>query len=644
MKTNLTTYHVLPPLKGHEIELARDAEQLLERGICTDIAFMMTLVPESDPPVDKANILAERFIAFRDAFQGDPSRVGILAQATIGHGWEPDEPASFQTIIRPDGSAAYQMCPLDVAFRDYIRKAFTTLAALQPAFLMIDDDFRMLSGRNGCYCPLHLDAIRQASGETFDRESLLARLREDASMAKAFDQVLLDSLMTLASDIREAIDAVNPTIPGSFCACYGDIRHAIPLSQKLAGNDNPPMVRINNARYLCPEMRSFPIRMYHGAVQIAALGNDITVLAETDPYPHNRYSTGANLLHSHYTGSLFEGCHGAKHWLTRIETYQPASGTCYRSILEEHHEFYETLFQSVQASEPTDYVAVALPSSPYFNPAPDQGDNSGATKTWGQLLGVMGLPCNYAKVNELPAMMTGEEAALFSDRDIETLLQNGVLLEGEAAEILCQRGFSNDLGVDAEPWEGKRVSGECWEGTTLCPSHRYTKLTVTHPETRIGATLTHRQSGVSESVMELGAALTLFENARGGRVVILSGSLNAQHAMASFGYYDEDRKRQLVAMLSWITRAELPFYYPGDAEVYLKLRRFHDGRYLLGLFNLGHDPLETIPLLSSHKLTVVESLTAEGTWQNVCYEKDRLHTSLLPAQPKVLRITCQPNV
>ena len=180
--------------------------------------------------MNKAKILGDHFTAFRDVFTGDASRLGILAQATIGHGWIPDEPATFQQIIRPDGSPAYQMCPLDPAFQDYIRATFRRLAALKPAFFMIDDDFRLLTGRNGCYCPLHLAEIGRRLGRTFTREALLDTLRTDAGVARSYDALLLDSLLQLAGVIRKAIDETDPSLPGSFCACYGDIRHAGRLS------------------------------------------------------------------------------------------------------------------------------------------------------------------------------------------------------------------------------------------------------------------------------------------------------------------------------------------------------------------------------------------------------------------------------
>lgn len=640
MTRDLTTFHVMPLLPGREAELAADASRLLETGVCTHVACIMTLVPESDPPVDKAKILGERFLTFRRAFAGDASRVGILAQATIGHGWTPDEPAPFQKIVRPDGTPAYQMCPLDTAFREHIRGAFRHLASLRPAFFMIDDDFRLLTSRNGCYCPLHLAAIGERLGKTFTRETLLDTLRQDSTAAHAYDALLLDCLMRLAGIIREAIDATDPAIPGSFCACYGDIRHAGLLARRLAGTGVRPIIRINNARYLCGEMRTFPVRMYQGAAQIAGFESDVTILAETDPCPHNRYSTGAHLTHAHYTGSLLEGCRGAKHWLTRIHVYQPASGVAYREILTRYHNFYEVLAQAVCESVPAGFVAAALPSVPRFNPAPDLGNSGGSGKSWSAVMGVLGLPCNFARMADLPAMMTGEDTVLFSDDDLRQLLASGLLLDGPAAEALCQRGFAEMIGVRAKPWDGLSVSGERWGTTILARDLRYTRLEPLGSGTRIHSTLLHRASGVSEEFHEIGAAVTLFENAAGGRVAVLAASCGFGNSLTAPGlsFYNEDRKRELVELLSFVCGQPLSFYYPGDAEVYLKHRRFADGRHLLALFNLGHDPLETIPLVSSHPLAGVEALAPDGVWQEIEFNNDHLQTSLLPATPQVFRI------
>lgn len=640
----LKTLHVVPLLPGRERDLAVDAEALVNSGVCTDIAAIMTLVPEGDPPEDKARILGARFTAFREAYTGDASRLGILAQATIGHGWTPDEPSKYQTIIRPDGTPAYQMCPLDRAFQQYIRDAFRHLAMLRPAFVMIDDDFRLLTGRNGCFCPLHLEETERRLGRALTREQLVDLLRREATTAREYDALLLDSLMRLAGVIRDAIDEADPSLPGSFCACDGDIRHAGPLARRLAGAGNLPIVRINNARYLSPEMRTLPIRMYQGAAQIAGLDPDVTVLAETDTCPHNRYSTGAHLMHAHYTGSILEGCHGAKHWLTRTHAFQPASGAAYRAILTQYHGFYQALFQAVRQSAPADCVAAPLPSVPFFNSAPDHGNSGGSARTWSAVMGVLGLPCNYARMPTLPVMMTGEDVQLFPDEDLRRLLNEGLLLDGTAAEALDRRGFADAMGVRAGPWTGPTVSAERWGEIVLRGDARYSRLEALGARTRVHSTLLHRTSGVSETFSELGPAVTLFESMAGGRVAVLAASCGAGLSLTAPGrsFYDSDRKRELVELLAFVCGRPLAFYYPGDAEVYLKLRRFADGRYLVALFNLGHDPLDVIPLSSPYAIARSETLAPDGTWQGVACSGGCLQTSLLPAAPKVFRITADP--
>ncbi|MEA4889219.1 MAG: hypothetical protein VB070_07120 [Clostridiaceae bacterium] len=635
----LKTLHVMPLLPGYEAELAADAENLVKSGVCTDIACIMTLVPEGNPPVNKAEILGSHFLAFRKAYKGDISRLGILVQATIGHGYVPDEPSDYQKIVRPDGSPIYQMCPLDPAFQDYIREMISYLASLRPAFIMIDDDYRLLTGRNGCFCPLHLAETGRRLGRSLTRESLIDLLRQDSGIAHLYDDVLLDSLMRLAGIIREAMDETDPAMPGSFCTCYGDVRHAGPIAGKLAGRGNPRVVRINNARYLSPEMRTFPVRMYHGAAQIASLDADITILAETDTCPQNRYSTAAALMHAHYTGSILEGCHGAKHWITRTRTYQPASGAAYRAIFSKYHGFYETLFKAVQESKPDGYVAAALPSVSFFNAAPDFGDRCGSEKTWGALLGVLGLPCNYARMPDLPVMLTGEDVDLFTDADLRQLMRNGLLLEGRAAEKLCRRGFAADIGVMAEAFRGPRVSAERWGQRMLGPDTTYTILHPLEPETRAPAILLHRKSGVSETFTEIGPAATLFRNADGGRVAVLAASFGLNNALSSFGFYEEDRKQELLELLAYICDRPIAFYYPGDAEIYLKMRRFEDGRYLLAFTNLGFDPLDILPVATPYSVIMAEMIAPNGAWVKVAMADGCLQTPLLPAEPKIFRLT-----
>ncbi len=145
----LHLYSIMPLDTDHLEEICRDILAQYEQGVATCPLFCMTLVPEGDPPADKAALLCEKYVPFRDRLRelGVPS--GILVQATIGHGWALSEMFPFQRYTNfSDGTQTNTACPFDPGFRDYIYKALKTIAAAGPDTIMIDDDFRLI-GRKG---------------------------------------------------------------------------------------------------------------------------------------------------------------------------------------------------------------------------------------------------------------------------------------------------------------------------------------------------------------------------------------------------------------------------------------------------------------------------------------------------------------
>ena len=107
-------------LGEREEEIAKDIRFLGKETIVDAVAFSCTLVPEGDPVVDKAALLAPRFRKMHELLKGSGVKEGILFQATMGHGWKPNSPAKGQKVILPDGNEKYKFCPLDKTFLDYI--------------------------------------------------------------------------------------------------------------------------------------------------------------------------------------------------------------------------------------------------------------------------------------------------------------------------------------------------------------------------------------------------------------------------------------------------------------------------------------------------------------------------------------------
>lgn len=82
----------------------------------------------------------------------------------------------------------------------------------------------------------------------------------------------------------------------------------------------------------------------------------------------------------------------------------------------------------------------------------------------------------------------------------------------------------------------------------------------------------------------------------------------------------------------------MEFYYPGDAEIYLKYGKLPDHEWLLFILNLGLDELDELDLKSSLKLECVETLTPGGFWKKVIFSENLVKIPLVPMSPLILKI------
>jgi hypothetical protein len=632
----------IEPLNAtHAKELVADIKEMASKGILNEVAFSFTLVPEGNPPVDKMADFGPRYLQIRKLLGDVPFKVGILAQATIGHNYTLIHPHPFQPQISLDGTVnAGTVCPMDEGFHAYLKKIFRQIAELKPDFFIVDDDFRLVTpGRNACICPLHVKAFNSKYNRQLTQEQLRQHLRgttaEDQKIAEQFDAINAESLYGAAKTIREAVDEINPAIPGTYCACTADIRYAAGIEKELTGKNQPISIRLNNARYLQPGPGNYVVRMQSTAIQMATIGKTDCVLAETDTYPQNRYSTSARVLHSNFTGYLLEGCKGAKHWITRFSEWEPNSGKAYREILATYRGFYEELSRNVEGIRYSGPGSV-IPEKPFMNWNRPEGKTSVVNSfeslpSWNTLLPAgFGQPLHFRKASEGPGMLVGDECSQFSDEEIHSLLSKGLLLDGTAAEALQQRGFGTLLGVKVEPWDGEPISGEIisaqspnqsLSGKQISDgSHPY-KLMPISATTKVAANYIHRPF-TSDSHFKTGEpSAILFQNSLGGRIAIVGTTPEGT------GYANETRKAFLLALMNWVE--PFPVYYTGDEEVYLKAGETTDHSLLVAAINFCSDPIEEFHLTTGKTFKNIYSLTPEGTWKAIRFKQSN-HEVILP--------------
>lgn len=619
----MLSYSIMPLDENHVDEICLDIKNMKKNGVADCALFMMKLVPEGNPPIDKAKIYCDIYDVFRDKLSEMGIECGILAQSTIGHGYPLDNMFSFQRYTNlTNGVETNVCCPYDEGFRSYIRDAMRTLALHRPKTIMVDDDFRLMErpGR-GCGCQLHIGEFNRISGKSFTREELYKHLicggKENERFSEMFVHTQYESLIGAAHAMREGVDSVDDRLPMSYCACGNNAEAAEEIAQILAGKGNPTVVRINNGNYTPAGARNFSEAMIRAATQIAHFNNKVNiVLAETDTCPQNRYSTGAQSLHSHYTGSILEGVSGAKHWITRLIAYEPASGKAYREILRKNHRFYNKLAQIVPN---LDWLGCRIPLS-------GKRDFSFGEKEsvsgWALcVLERLGLPLYFSKETGGAVFLNGNADAKFTDEQIREMFKGPLFLSSDTAKNLINRGFIDCLGVNVEPWTVSNISGELLSvNSNVCAIQPESKqLIPLNDEVIIDSVAFHTLDGKKR--VSLFPAVTVYNNSLGGTTVVFSGTPQAPFTyIKAFSFLNESRKLQLITILKRVKM--LPVYYPDDAEVYLRAANMNDGRLFVAFFNIGLDPIDKITLCTEKSIVKVSKLTHDGTEEQCTFHKD----------------------
>jgi hypothetical protein len=159
-KSFLNSYSIMPLDTEHLEEICQDIKEQYESGISTLALFSMTLVPEGNPPVDKAGSMCKKYKLFQDKLNSMGLKCGVLVQASVGHGWI-SNPAPFQNMVGfNNGKVENAYCPEDDRTVSYLADAIKRIAMEHPKVIMLDDDVRLLIRPfEGCACPLHMKKL-----------------------------------------------------------------------------------------------------------------------------------------------------------------------------------------------------------------------------------------------------------------------------------------------------------------------------------------------------------------------------------------------------------------------------------------------------------------------------------------------------
>lgn len=629
---------VMPINGDNAASVSDDAVMLGEETIIDGIAWSFALHPAGKPVDDKASRFAARYREAEKLIRPRSGvKLGVLLQATMGHGGMPGEPADFQRVVKPDGSSIYRMCPLDAGFQAYIAAACRTFSALKPDFFMVDDDTRLVWEKepHGCFCPLHLAEFAKRTGRTWTREEVVGALASDPKIREAWKALTADSLAGHLMTIRENFDK---SIPGIICVCATQehLANARRYAEILAAPGQKPTIRGNGAPFHnygkdllhIVEMRSKYAR------QLATVGEGAILMQEADTCPHTLWMCSATRLFDHMVMLALDGVKGAKIWITRTgNNHERRSGRNYRRFFRENKGL-------MQWAADVDFQQGGVVIPPC---GPSNGN-------FGDLyLGLIGVPYRFGKAR------TGDIVALtaatldkLSDDEIDAILSGKVIADGTAAIWLSAHGRSADIGVDAKSWKLKTVQFH-----EFADGHRQSgmrvnadtaDLTQLAEGAKVLSRLFNRPSIEGEPVY-LAPGAVAFANARGGSVVTLAQPLPPPVPISyAQTLLSETYKRWIVGLLRELGGG-LPggAYYLGDGPAtFLSGKAGDDGDVVvLNLLDLDGDDAPEIEF--DEPPASIERLRGDGTWENVEFSRGegnafRLSSPVRTQMPAIFRL------
>ena len=633
-------YSIMPLDTEHIEERCHDIKRQYEEGISDCALFLMTLQPDGNPAIDKAEFQCKKYELFRERLAKDGLECGVLIQSTMGHAVVPNVKPPFQSIINlSDGKEAVPICPEDDDFCDYLTRQMEIIAKHNPKAVMIDDDLRLTRrpGR-GCACEKHMKLFNEKAGLNFSREELYEYIKThplDDPIVKIFLEVQDGSLIKAAKALRKGLDKVNPKIQGVLCGMSASVE----VSNVLKGEGNPSVLRVSNGCYALAGNRNLFSSFYYAAAIIQSNKGKIdNFIAEGDTCPHNRYSVGAYAIHTHYTGSVLEGVCGSKRWITKLNNYEPNSGEMFRKILGKYRGFYDALAELVKELKPFGAripMPKIMPRIEFKYENPYTREMSGFAS---MVLSRFGIPLYFSSDDGGIVFVDEINVNDMTDTEVKKALEGKVFLSALAAKALSERGFKDCIGVDVKEWTGLPIRGEIDSFTGGDISRQFGMCELIPINESIESVSTCYTIENDEKIMQF-PGVCKFKNSLGGTVITFCGTPCTQfkHNQA-FSFLNETRKRQMLHLMN--ENEELPIYYYEDAELYMRAGYLNNGEIMSVLFDLGTDKIENLPLVIKDKITKAEILTSDGKRKAVEFKEENgkyiFDLTVYPLEPVVL--------
>ena len=596
-------------------------------------------------PIEVFREGAKVFKEIKDAVAPYGIQVGWWYRMTVNSGPTPD----FQRIVRPNGkNPPYSNCPLCKNLRRRMSESVALFAEIgQPDFIFFEDDFSICAQTYGmgCFCEAHLAEFARREGKRYEREELVAILKEKTPEAFAINrrwrELIKDSLVGFASAIREELDKKSPHIPighmqpGSSDK-EGDSTEAV--ARAFAGPNHTPHARFFSCLYGVETANDLPIALFNPLYKIQHTGDNFLFYHESDAWPHSRFFR---------SGKYMRACLGA------VYSYGFDGSTFNNTVFSDNQneeKAYTYMFndEKVRFNKVYNIAKQCKMNGVQLEYDPFYSSIYGGDPQWLTKLALYGIPLTTsgAKI----AFWDESQANYMDDEAIMKALSGGLFLDGAAAKKLYDRGYGKYLGANVGDQICKNAYFNTFEadadafsydmGAKVYLREKYQKIC--NAKSCGGSGYGYSPTGVKgryyltpndegcEVIADLydsygkcvSVATTIFKNCLGGKVIIFGATLGARYTL---GY----REQKLIQHLMLECDDDVAFAMK-DPNLYTIMNEAKDPEKsefmgMLTVTNLCEDDLSEFLLHIPKKwlgFGELLSLGKDGEWTPIKYELD----------------------
>jgi hypothetical protein len=581
--------------------------------------------------------IGENLLNVKNRLADTDIQVGWWCMPTLETGKAP-----FQTQVALDGCVSetdfIASCPLDMDFRAVFTQNIAAVAGIaKPFIIKIEDDYNVSNHgpvKFGCFCPLHIKEFAKRTGTDYSREQLLEIFSSvtplSIKLRRQWGELSRDSLADFARAVREKIDEVSPQTRVSLCqsgmSSYdGDFTEAV--ASAFAGKTQP-MIRVYGSAYSTDDAGGIPTTLFNVLYSKQNLPEHFELVHESDPYPHARFFMSAQKLKSQMAAAFSYGMNDT-FILAQQFLDDPLEESGYNDMLKAERARFSTIRNEVRDCRPvgceichSQWSHIVVPYNPVARHFPAGGGNP-----WIGVLGKLGIP--YSVTPGKVKMLSGHYASFLTDDEVRELLAGGVMMDGEAACVLSDRGFADLIGADATPGQeikfcfekiNEDAGFEGIKGKLMynfmfalagTEGRGFSKL-APKPEAK---TLTSLIDPAGDAVMP---GMIRCENSLGGRVVIMA--YNLKDNMTSSSIFNYRKKEIIKQSIEWLGREALPVYVKDLPNIYCIYNLSKtETKAIVTLINLSSDTAPNFELLVADNWNNarVDVLNNNGEWDKL---------------------------